>query len=100
MVVKGGVCVRHGANRKRKPCSREGCTNIAQKGGVCKTHHVINGEVCRKHGPKGRRELDEVKSALTNHTSALLRLPYCDKQTPRVKSASLHYSLILYERRL
>jgi len=74
VVVKGGVCVRHGANRKRKLCSREGCTNIAQKGGVCKTHHVINGEVCRKHGPKGRRELDEVKSALTNHTSALLRL--------------------------
>jgi len=79
MVVKGGVCVRHGANRKRKLCSREGCTNIAQKGGVCirhraKTHHVINGGVCRKHGPRGIRELDEVKSALTNHTSALLRL--------------------------
>eukprot|EP00984_Skeletonema_dohrnii_P024334 scaffold13442_cov96-Skeletonema_dohrnii-CCMP3373.AAC.3 len=79
MVVKGGVCVRHGAKVKRKLCSREGCTNIAIKGGVCtrhgaQTHHVINGGVCRKHGPKGRRELDEVKSALTNHTSALLRL--------------------------
>jgi hypothetical protein len=35
-VYKGGVCVRHGAKKKR--CSSEGCTNIAKKGGVCTKH--------------------------------------------------------------
>ena len=35
---KGGVCVRHGAKRKRYECSAIGCTNIVVKGGVCKRH--------------------------------------------------------------
>jgi hypothetical protein len=30
------VCVRHGAKLKR--CSSDGCTNKAQKGGVCWRH--------------------------------------------------------------
>jgi hypothetical protein len=34
--VKGGVCVTHGAKRKR--CSFEGCPNRVQQGGVCVTH--------------------------------------------------------------
>ena len=38
IVVKGGVCWRHGAKPKRKRCSSKGCTNGAQKGGVCKRH--------------------------------------------------------------
>jgi hypothetical protein len=33
---KGGVCVRHGAKVIR--CSNEGCTNQAKKGGVCMRH--------------------------------------------------------------
>ena len=33
---KGGVCIRHGAQKKR--CSREECTNYAKKGGVCMRH--------------------------------------------------------------
>ena len=33
IVIKEGVCMRHGA--KVKLCSIEGCTNQAQKGGVC-----------------------------------------------------------------
>ena len=33
IVVKGGVCVRHGTKTKR--CSVDGCTNVAKKGGVC-----------------------------------------------------------------
>jgi hypothetical protein len=31
-----GVCSGHGATRKL--CSKEECTNIALKGGVCKRH--------------------------------------------------------------
>ncbi len=33
---KGGVCIKHGAKVKR--CSSEGCSNLARKGGVCKRH--------------------------------------------------------------
>eukprot|EP00984_Skeletonema_dohrnii_P016933 scaffold7615_cov86-Skeletonema_dohrnii-CCMP3373.AAC.3 len=43
IVQIGGVCVRHGARRKR--CISEGCTNKAVKGGVCWTH---GGKVERK----------------------------------------------------
>lgn len=35
-VVKGGVCVTHGA--KLKQCSLDGCTNNAKKGGLCYRH--------------------------------------------------------------
>ena len=36
IMVKGGVCVRHGAKKK---CRREGCTaNNSVKGGVCIRH--------------------------------------------------------------
>lgn len=35
---KGGVCIKHGAVQKRKTCSHEGCTNKVQKGGVCIKH--------------------------------------------------------------
>jgi hypothetical protein len=63
-VIKGGVCIRHGAKAKR--CSKEGCTRQAQVGGVCVTHGakrtlckiegctngVINGGVCIRHGAK------------------------------------------------
>jgi len=42
-VIKGGVCVRHGAKdtakvKQRKRCSSEGCKNIVVRGGVCKRH--------------------------------------------------------------
>jgi len=39
MIVKGGVCVRHGASRKL--CSSEGCTS-----------RCLNSAVCVKHGAK------------------------------------------------
>jgi hypothetical protein len=32
------VCIRHGAKVEPKRCSSEGCTNIVIKGGVCKRH--------------------------------------------------------------
>jgi hypothetical protein len=38
---KGGVCIKHGAKIERKLCSSEGCTNIAVKGGVCKKHGAL-----------------------------------------------------------
>ena len=66
IVVKGGVCVKHGAKVKR--CSHEGCTNGAVKGGVCWRHGakhdakicneegcasiVVKGGICVKHGAK------------------------------------------------
>ena len=39
-VVKGGVCIRHGASRKLCSYSKNGvrCTSYAHKGGVCTTH--------------------------------------------------------------
>ena len=38
-VVKGGVCVKHGAAvAPRKKCSHDGCSNNAQKGGKCIRH--------------------------------------------------------------
>jgi hypothetical protein len=67
-VIKGGVCVRHGA--KVKQCSEEGCTKQAQNGyGVCVQHgakvklcssegcpnQARNGGVCMKHGAKVKR---------------------------------------------
>ena len=66
-VVKGGVCVMHGASKKS--CSVEGCTNQAKKGGVCITHgakfkrcsfkgctnQVVKGGVCITHGAKTKR---------------------------------------------
>ena len=71
-VVKGGVCVRHGA--EVKTCSHEGCTNNVQNGGVCVKHGatvkkytcryeyeectnmVVKGGVCWKHGTKNNKE--------------------------------------------
>ena len=68
-VVKGGVCVTHGA--KMKSCSAEGCNNQAKKGGVCVTHgakvthkrcsfegcnnQVKKGGVCITHGAKTKK---------------------------------------------
>ena len=43
IVVKGGVCITHGAKVDRKRCNFKKCTSYAQKGGVCK-----------RHGAKGR----------------------------------------------
>ncbi len=69
IVVKGGVCIRHGAKKKlcsyegctnqslrclrhgavRKRCSTEGCTNYAMKGGVCRRHGA-KIKLCSKEG--------------------------------------------------
>ena len=38
LAQKGGVCVKHGATLTKKKCSSSGCTNLAQKGGVCIKH--------------------------------------------------------------
>ncbi len=38
MVIKDGVCMRHGAKVKPKLCSVEGCTNHSKRGGVCWRH--------------------------------------------------------------
>eukprot|EP00985_Skeletonema_marinoi_P026281 scaffold20276_cov224-Skeletonema_marinoi.AAC.1 len=41
IVIKGGVCIRHGANHKR--CSSKECTNRVIKGGVCLRHGAKRG---------------------------------------------------------
>ena len=37
-VVRGGVCISHGAKQSKSKCNREGCTNFALKRGVCRKH--------------------------------------------------------------
>eukprot|EP00985_Skeletonema_marinoi_P019557 scaffold11253_cov66-Skeletonema_marinoi.AAC.1 len=63
--IEGGVCVRHGA-KKKKACSVDDCTNQAISGGVCLRHGaklkrcsvddctniVVKGGVCWTHGAK------------------------------------------------
>jgi hypothetical protein len=46
------VCKKHGAKRyERKLCSNEGCTNIAQRGGVCWTHGAkVKCKLCSSDG--------------------------------------------------
>jgi len=65
--VKGGVCVRHGAEHKR--CSVQDCNNKSQKGGVCVKHGAkmkrcfvhecdnvsVKDGVCVKHGAVRKR---------------------------------------------
>jgi hypothetical protein len=41
LAQKGGVCIKHGkhgAKKEYKPCSSEGCTNQVKRGGVCIRH--------------------------------------------------------------
>ena len=46
---EGGVCCRHGA--KKKICSHEGCTNRVQKWGVCIRHGaILKKRICRHEG--------------------------------------------------
>eukprot|EP00985_Skeletonema_marinoi_P024831 scaffold17643_cov67-Skeletonema_marinoi.AAC.1 len=50
-VVKGGVCVKHGAKVEAKRCSSEGCTNVARKGGVCWRHGAkVEAKRCSSEG--------------------------------------------------
>lgn len=50
MEVSKGLCKRHsGAQDKRKKCSENDCSNIAQKGGLCYTHGDVNRR-CTVHG--------------------------------------------------
>ena len=73
-VIKGGVCVRHGAKNKR--CNIEGCTNKAQLGGVCKRHgaktkcssdgcknHAKRRGVCKRHGAYEYRNKNDESTA-------------------------------------
>ncbi len=60
--------MKHGAKKKFKRCSIEGCTNQVINGGVCKRHgakrecrhegctsHAVKGGVCIRHGAKMKR---------------------------------------------
>ena len=41
--------MKHGAKVKRKQCSKEGCTNQVQKGGVCRRHGAKK-RLCSQEG--------------------------------------------------
>lgn len=70
MQISRGLCKRHsGANEKRKKCSENDCSNIAQKDGKCYSHgdgpkrcsldgcsnRAQKGGVCISHGAKHPR---------------------------------------------
>ena len=70
LAVKGGVCIKHGAQVTYTRCSKEGCTKFPQGGtGVCIAHgakvkrcskggctnRAVKGGVCIKHGAKVKR---------------------------------------------
>ena len=70
MQISRGLCKRHsGANEKRKRCSENDCSSIAQKGGKCYTHgdgqkrcsvsdctnNSKEGGVCRRHGAQVKK---------------------------------------------
>ncbi len=46
---KGGLCIRHGAKEKRKRCISDGCTNQVVKGGVC-MRHGAKKKLCSSEG--------------------------------------------------
>jgi hypothetical protein len=53
---RGGVCVRHGATWTKGKCSSDGCTNYAQRGGVCVRHGakvVCSSEGCTNQVVRG-----------------------------------------------
>ena len=47
---KGGVCCRHGAKKKNYICRHEGCTNQVIKGGVCVRHGAAKRKTCNHEG--------------------------------------------------
>ena len=60
----GGVCTKHGAKKKIKLCSAEGCSNQVRNNGVCRRHGARNsGERLKKQMAAGgekrkKREAD------------------------------------------
>ena len=49
--VRGGVCIRPGAKKKKKSYKHEGCTNQAKKGGVCIRHGAkMKKKTCSHEG--------------------------------------------------
>ena len=111
IVVKGGLCVKHGAKRKRQryECSIDGCTNHALKGGVCIRHgakvkrcssegctnYVVKGGVCIRHGAKIKRCSSEgctnnaVKGGLCRRHGAKKKLCSSGGCTNQVKRGGL-----------
>eukprot|EP00956_Cyclotella_meneghiniana_P001291 scaffold1399_cov48-Cyclotella_meneghiniana.AAC.3 len=57
IVVRGGLCKRHGAQVEKKKCTQEGCINIAYKGGLCIRHGAkkkkCTYDECSKYAQKG-----------------------------------------------
>jgi hypothetical protein len=75
--VRGGVCITHGAIKKHKICSHEGCNNIAIRRGVCWTHgakiNASSRDVAPMPGEGGVCYMHRGKSGInTNNNSTLV----------------------------
>ena len=51
----GGVCIKHGAKKRRKICTHEGCTKLSQNGGVCAKHGAVL-KTCKHDGCTNQRK--------------------------------------------
>jgi len=51
----GGVCIKHGAKKRRKICTHEGCTKLSQNGGVCAKHGAVL-KTCKHEGCTNQRK--------------------------------------------
>ena len=90
-VVKGGVCIRHGARRKLCTYSKNGvkCTSYAHKGGLCTTHgakkkrcssvectnQARKGGLCRHHGAYRQEKNNHNNQQKSNDNVKLLESP-------------------------
>jgi len=71
------VCKRHGAKVKVKLCSSEGCTNIVVKGGVCIRHganHCNPYDESTAFGFSHGSAYDETTAAFSNRYASQLQL--------------------------
>jgi hypothetical protein len=52
-VGRGGVCCKIPAYYKRKYCSREGCTSLSIRGGLCQRHGAVVKRKVKRCSPRG-----------------------------------------------
>mmetsp|Transcript_44 Transcript_44/g.86 ORF Transcript_44/g.86 Transcript_44/m.86 type:complete len:417 (-) Transcript_44:59-1309(-) len=73
-LVKGGVCVTHGAKVTRYICSAPGCSCIAQRGGVC-FQHGAKKKTCSYPGCTNG---SKVKGVCYSHGAKRPKCTHCD----------------------
>jgi len=76
--VQGGLCIKHGAKRKR--CKSEGCTKTIKKGGFCSKHGTPRPKCSTVDCPK----IAVVKNLHCHKCSLKVRKKNQTKATPPV----------------